>query len=871
MPLDRGQRLGPYEILDPIASGGMGAVYKARDTRLDRIVAIKVSADGFGERFYREAKTIASLNHPHICTLHDVGKEGDIEYLVMEYIDGKPLRGPMPAGEVIRLGTQIADALDAAHRKGITHRDLKPANILLTAGRVKVLDFGLAKIAEAPKSESDATMTQPLTGAGAILGTLPYMAPEQFEGKPADARTDLWALGLLLYEMAIGERAFTGKTQASLMASIMTGQPPALDRIGSPDMEWVIRRCLAKDPEDRWQSARDLREGLVRETKVKPPARYSRTWAWNLIGLLAGAILAVGAWMLKPAPETRFLNVSIAAPEGVTLATYGFDLSPDGRQIAFTATQSGVRKLWLRGLDSDLAKPLDGTDGAFAPFWAPDGQSVGFFAPGKLKRLDTSGGPPRVIANTAYGKGASWSQSGVILFSPRNGSPLYRVNASGGDPVAATAIDRASGEMEHGFPQFLPDGKQYIYHCRNSDPAKSGLMLGNLEEPAAASPHRRLLGSEGRGIFISRSGGDGSLLYVKDSILMAQGVRLSTGQLVGDPLATTATGLTAQSSMAGFVTISASASGLLAFQTGAAEHQLVWANREGAPLKTLGKASEYVNPRLSPDGQRLLVSQSDVNMGKLQLWLIDIVPLRSTRLTFGIRDYYPVWSNNGREFVFSSAASGQPNLYRKVLDDGLEPAPLGPPSASPQYTLDWSRNGEYVIYVSQESVSSNDLFVWPLRSGSKPFPYLQTPNAEMHGQFSPDSSGPPKWVAYTSDESGVDQVYVRAFQGGPASGAKLQVTTSGGRQPRWRGDGNEIFYLTPDNKMMAAPVTGTPKGLEFGTPVFLFNARLQIGAPLRHSYDVTRDGKNFVLVLEYENPSSNRIHVLVNWEAGLRR
>ena len=677
MPLQPGERLGPYEILVPVGAGGMGQVWKARDTRLDRIVALKVSAEGFGERFHREAKAIASLNHPNICTLHDVGAEGGVEYLVMEYIDGKPLAGPLPVAEVMQLGAQIADALDAAHRKGITHRDLKPGNVLVSKGRVKVLDFGLAKVEEPLSGDVDATVKQQLTVEGALMGTMPYMAPEQIEGRKTDGRTDLWALGLLLYELATGERAFAGKTQATLIASIIGSQPPAMERMGNADLEWIVRRCLMKDPDERWQTARDLRQSLLRETEVARPAgRSSRGWVWAIAGLAGGAILAACAWMFTSAPSTQLMNLSIASPEGAALTTHGFDLSPDGSRIVFTASQGGVRKLWLRNIDSESAKPLQGTEGAFAPFWSPDGQSIGFFTPGKLKRLDLAGGPPRLLSNSAFGKGGTWSKSGVILFSPRNGAALYRVSSSGGEPVAVTALDRASGEQEHGWPQFLPDGKHFIYFSRRIYPSKSGVLLGRLEESGAISPGQRILSTDARAIFARRSNGDGVLLYLIDSILMAQGFQPSNGQLIGEPLATQATGIAVQSSMAGFVPIAASNPGLIAFQAGANANRLVWANHEGTVLKELGTASEYVCPRLSPDGTRLLVSQSDTQIEKLQLWLIDIHSGRSTRLTFGVRDFYPVWSNDGKEFVFASAASGQPNLYRQALTGGAEPAPL---------------------------------------------------------------------------------------------------------------------------------------------------------------------------------------------------
>ena len=408
MTLAKGQRLGPYEILDSIASGGMGQVYKARDTRLERIVAVKVSSEGFGERFYREAKTIASLNHPHICTLHDVGKEGDVEYLVMEYIEGRPLKGPLPAPEVMRLGAQIADALDAAHQKGVTHRDLKPANILVSKGSVKVLDFGLARVDEAPESEQDSTLSNPLTQKGTMLGTLPYMAPEQVEGKKADSRTDIWAFGLVLSEMATGERVFAGKTQASLIASILSTEPPPIGKIENEGLTWLVARCLAKDREERWQSARDLRHHLLKIVEGKPAVSSpQRSWRWILAISLSTVLAATGGWLLRPAPVAPRFNASITPPDGSVMTTAGFDLSPDGRYIVFTAVQGNVRKLWLRSLDSEKAQALDGSDGAYLPFWSPDSKSIRFFASGQIRRIELAGGPLRAITNAVFGKGAS--------------------------------------------------------------------------------------------------------------------------------------------------------------------------------------------------------------------------------------------------------------------------------------------------------------------------------------------------------------------------------------------------------------------------------------------------------------------------------
>jgi Tol biopolymer transport system component/tRNA A-37 threonylcarbamoyl transferase component Bud32 len=870
MSLDRGTKLGPHEILEPIGAGGMGEVYKARDTRLNRFVAVKISAAQFSERFEREARAVAALNHPHICTLYDVGPN----YLVMEYIEGQPLLGPLPLHQVLQYAVQICDALDAAHRKGITHRDLKPANILVTRTGIKLLDFGLAKLSpdgapSGPRAVNVATETIALTQANTILGTLQYIAPEQLEGKDADARSDIFAFGAVLYEMLTGKRAFTGQSRASVIAAILERDPPSLAGAAPARLDRLLRRCLAKNPEDRWQSARDLKfelEGIAEPELAPATAKPGRLLPWIAACVLL-ALAAAYAWLRAPASRHGPLQLALTTPSGVEFAEYGGAISPDGHLFAFTAIKEGKRQLWLRSLDSSFVRPLQGTEDAAYPFWSPDSRSLGFFTNGKLKRVDL-GGPVQDLCDSILGRGGSWSPRGVIVFSRAPVSPLFQVPASGGQRVQLTNLDSSRQEISHAWPQFLPDGRHFLYMAASASPQSSAIFLGDLD---AASPKPvRVVTSDAPAIYASGAGARrGWLLFSRDRILTYQPMDPATAHLDGEPLPIPGVEPIPGAPAPVFLDLSASVTGLLAYRSGPrSASQIVRRQRSGGAIESLAPLDDYSTLAVSPDSRTLAVGRAPAS-GNHDIWLLDLSRRVFSRFTFGpYLNFYPVWSPDGHSIFFtSSEESGAGNLYLRAADGAGEKQILTP-VGSIQNSLSWSSDGRFRLYGQMSANKSWDLWIQPTATGDKPFPFLQSPAMEMHGQFSPDG----KWIAYTSDESGADQVYVQAFAGGPASGAKLQVSTTIGRQPRWRGDGREMFYVAGDGKMMAVAVKPSATGLQMGAPVALFDAHLLIAlSSARFNYDVTRDGQQFYLLARDETVRANPVTILVDWQSGLKK
>jgi serine/threonine protein kinase len=856
MDLKPGAKLGPYEILSLLGKGGMGEVWRARDPRLNREVAIKVSGAEFTERFTREARMVAQLNHPNICHLYDVGPN----YLVMELVEGVPLKGPLPAEKAVEYAVQILDALDAAHRKGITHRDLKPANILVTKQGIKLLDFGLAKQASsAGLAPDDATIQAAITAEGQISGTLQYMAPEQLQGKGADARSDIFSFGCVLYEMLSGSRAFGGTNAASVIASIMEREPEPLKT--TPPLDRVIRKCLAKDPDARFQTARDLKTALLWAMESEPALSAPSLSRLGMRVWMAAAtvmtLIAVGASILyfrstsATAPETR---LDIVTP--ATNSPASFALSPDGRKIAYVASGDGASRLWVRSLDSTSAQSLPGTENALNPFWSPDSRSLGFFADTKLKRIDLNGGQPQsltAIANAATAQGA-WSEQGVILFNPGGASALSRVPASGGQLVAVTELSK--GQVSHRTPRFLPGGKQFLFTSADTDP---GLWLGspNVGEGAAGEPRRIsafAAGTESVGEYVA----PGWLVRVRGNVLVAQRFDASRGQLSGDPV-TLAQGVGIdQNSLAG--AFSVSPSGTIAWRTGAGgdKRQLIWFNRSGQNAGAFGAADESPlrYPELSPDGKRVAITRGPV--GATDLWIEE--GTRNSRFTFGQgSNVFTIWSPDGKRVVFTSNRKGTNDLYQKPADgSGSEELLLE--SVETKWPDSWSPDGRFILY--QSSQNNGDLMVLPLpdiqkRGDRKPYPFLSTPFNEQNGVFSPDG----KWVAYQSNESGRDEIYVRPF---PGPGGQWQVSTGGGKSPRWRADGKELYYLAPDLKLMAAAVVAQGASFAPGTPEVLF----QTHAPLntnRQPYDVARDGR-FLIATELESASTEPIHLLLNWK-----
>ncbi len=881
MPLNPGSRLGPYEIISALGAGGMGEVYRAKDTRLDRVVAVKVLASHLSssaelrQRFEREARAISSLSHAHICALYDVGHQDGVDFLVMEHLEGESLsarlaKGPLQPEHVLHLGVEIASALDTAHRQGIVHRDLKPGNIVLTKSGAKLLDFGLAKTAAGPVGASalegltslptEAVGSEPLTAEGTLLGTFQYMAPEQLEGKDADARTDIFAFGALLYEMATGRPAFGGKSRASLISSIMSSQPPAIASVQPltpPALERVVRTCLAKDPDDRWQTAHDVMlqlqwiaeggsaAGLPAPVSRRRARREHVAWA-----LAAAALAAAGffAWRdvsrtTAPSAPMRF---TIPAPSGLT--QMGLPrISPDGRTLAFDATDStGRPMIWVRPLSSMDANPLPGTEGGGRPFWSPDNRFIGFVAGGKMKRISAAGGPAEVVCD-APGADGSWGRGGRLLFDSDNDStPIRSVLATGGVPVAELRQDSTNF---YGWPLFLPDGRHFFINRGRA--SNFELAVGEL-----GSGKAKRLGARVSRVEYSA---DGYVLFVRDRTLMAQGFDPRRLELrgepfpVAEPLATTPFGL---------AFFSVSDNGVLAYRsTGLASGRLVWLDRAGKEIETVGPSADYRAPALSPDGKRIAVRRRDAQTANPDVWIIEPARGTVTRFTYDPGgDGNPLWSADGSQIVFSSDRGGVADLYLKAAS-GLGEDTLLVHSSAGKTPDDWSRDGKYLVYGEFSPQTNTDIYLLPLTGDRKPVVFLKTPFGEGRSQFSPDG----RWIAYNSDESGRNEVYVRSFQGPPG---KWQVSTAGGLEPHWRGDGNELFFISPDQRLMAVDIKPAAS-FEAGIPKELFPVRVQFQG-VRNTFVPAPDGQRF-LILKPDDESLAPTTVVLNWRAGLGR
>jgi Tol biopolymer transport system component/predicted Ser/Thr protein kinase len=891
--LAAGSRLGPYEILAPLGAGGMGEVYKARDTRLGREVAIKVLPSHLSDdpdlkaRFEREARAISQLTHPHICTLHDIGSENGVDFLVMELLDGQSLadrleKGALPTEQVLKFGVEIADALDRAHRAGIVHRDLKPGNIMLTKSGVKLLDFGLAKMAAADRAPSDLSSlptelspSRPLTEKGTVMGTFQYMAPEQLEGKDADARTDIFSFGCVLYEMATGKKAFTGLSQASLVTSIMSKEPEPISAVAPmapPALDRLVRTCLAKDAEDRWQSARDVRNELVwiaqagSQAGVAAPVaarRKSRErLAWLFAAAAGVAALAVAAAYLRLAfVPLRVLQASILPPEKSTFSFAGDNagpptLSPDGKNLAFVAAGEGRPMLYVRALDSVKATPLPGTEGAVFPFWSPDGRSLGFFADKKLKRIEVSaGGTAATICDAPNARGGAWNRDGVILFTPETRQAIFRVSASGGAPEQVTKIDPAS-HTTHRWPVFLPDGKHFLYFAGTHNDVrgeKAAIYFASID----GKENRRLVHTLAGALYSS-----GYLLYLRENTLLAQPMDPSTGRLLGDP-APAAEGVQFDlSTWHGAFTVSDG--NVLAFQSGGTGNAsaLVWFDRSGKVLGTLGERDNFYGPvRISPDGKRVAAAIGDPG----DLFVFDVGSGLKTRLTFSPASYVTgSWSPDGRQLLFSSTRSknGRFSMFVKPSSGASpEQSVQTPPEQGGQIANDWSRDGRFICY--QENVTSRESHEWLLSwgAGQKPRELLtQHDGNENEAAFSPDS----RWVAYQVFSSGAPTIFVTAVEG---AGGKWQISTAGGYHSRWRDDGREIYYIAPDLTLMAADVDGTGSEFRVGAVKPLFRTHA-VSNPL-YSFD-TRDGQRF-LVNSLDAEASAPITLVINWQAGMKK
>jgi eukaryotic-like serine/threonine-protein kinase len=890
--LSAGDRLGPYVIVAPLGAGGMGEVYRAKDTRLDRIVAVKVLSrvmhqrEDVRQRFEREARAVSKLNHPHICTLHDIGQQDGIDYLVMECLEGETVearlkRSPLSLPDVLRYGIQIADALDRAHRSGIVHRDLKPSNIMLTKDGAKLLDFGLAKSQGAP-APGDQTITQTLTSEGTILGTLPYMAPEQLEGKQADTRTDIFAFGSVLFEMLTRRKAFAGNSQASLIAAIMSADPAPfrnLDFPMTPPLERIVRTCLAKNPEDRWQSARDIALELkfVAESPPSPSPHAkqftTKIWPW-LAGALLSAIFALVAWSLyyhRQQSTAALVQFEITAPQKSEFSGFGSAISPDGRYVAFVAVTEGKERLWVRPLDARNARVLEDTDGAQFPFWSPDSSSIGFFTHTQLKRIDLNG-LQRTIVTTANGRGGAWSRDGVIVYSPRwLSSPLWKVAATGGDPVPATVLDIGRGDARHNFPQFLPDGRHFIFFAHSTDPQRSGPHIGSLDDPARIEAIPQLRGNAFQAVYApSGNSQDGHLIYVRDRSLIAQPFNTRTLRLEGEPQLVLSRDSSSVASSPGFLNLTASSTGtLLDGGSQRVNNELIWRKRDGTLIDVAGEEGDYITPRISPDTSRLAVTKADSISGNYDIWIDDFKQKLFSRLTFqrGL-NFYPVWTPDSRSIIYTSDSAGRPSLFRKTVAGTGKSERLLKNSEGNEYGYDISADGKFLLF-AQILAGGGDIWVLPLDKNAEPFPYLKTPAGELHPQFSPGAQSG-KWVVYTSDESGIDQVYVRRFTGGTAAEAKWQISLNGGRYPRWRGNGSDIVYLAPDGKLMSTAIRYTTDSVEAGTPRALFDAGLPSVPFSRYPYDLSPDGQRLLVLNAARGRLPGSLTVILNWTGILK-
>jgi len=863
-------RLGPYEIVSAIGAGGMGEVYRARDTRLDRTVAIKVLPEHLSnpqlrERFEREAKAISSLSHPHICPLYDVGHQDGIDFLVMEYLEGETLahrlkKGPLPPEHVLQYAIQIADALDTAHRHGVIHRDLKPGNIMLTKTGAKLLDFGLAKVRAAEGAAGMTgvpTQTTPLTGEGTIVGTLQYMAPEQLEGAEADARTDLFALGSVIYEMAAGRKAFVGKSQASVISAIMTAEPPlisTLQPLAPAALDHVVRVCLAKDPDARWQTAHDVLVELKWIAEVGSQAGIPRPvvarrknrelLSWTLAAVVSLGFLALALVHFRERPNevrrVRFL-VPIPGQPPDWFAWNAPAVSPDGQRVVFSATGAdGKSYLWVHSLDSFAAERLAGTDGGDIPFWSPDSRFVAFWAAGKLKKMDVSGGPVYALcdAPAAYPGPGAWSKDGTILFEAQ--SSLRAVSAAGGEVKPALELGRSRQELGQAFPHFLPDGRHFLYGSGSSDSNKTGIYLASL-----GSSQTRLLVT---GTFFAMYVRPGFLIYERGETLLAQPFDVGSLRLAGEPVP-----------IADHVregAFSASDNGVLVYRRQVSGNvQLAWYSREGKRQQGVGEPGIYRQIVLSPDERRLAVERADPQNGTQNIWILELSTGVFSRLTFGTADTDAIWSPDGREMLFNSTPNGKWGLYRKVLGGGAEE--LLYQSDEPKYAYEWLKDGS-IFFIN---ANGKTFYQLPATGERKPVALLTSEFDKDEPRISPDE----RWVAYNSLESGRWEVYVAAF---PSFAGKRQVSLSGGCQPLWRKDGKELFYLTLDGKLMAAEVKGG-ETLQTGAPQVLFQTPTRVN-PILGQYRVTADGKRFLLG-EPVNEGPEQLTVVLNWDAGLKR
>jgi eukaryotic-like serine/threonine-protein kinase len=896
MAIPSGTKLGSYEVTLQVGAGGMGEVYQAHDTKLGRDVAIKVLPEAFANdperlsRFQREAKMLAALNHPNIATIFGLEQSRGTSYLVMELVPGETLQervkrdGPVSVEETLAIAKQIAEALEAAHEKGIIHRDLKPANVKVTPeGKVKVLDFGLAKAFEGDPSSVDIsnspTLSQAATMQGVILGTAAYMSPEQARGRAVNKATDIWAFGCVLYEMLCGHKPFDGEDVTEILASVVKTEP---DWSGLPEatpqaIRVLLRRCLRKDRRQRLQDATGIRieiedvlSGAIPsaapvQAVAEPKPQLPFGWM-ALAAVLFVALASLAFVHFRESPATlQTIRFQLSGPENSNVNF--FQLSPDGQYLAFIEQKEGQAELWVRPLGSLEAQPLRGTDEATYPFWSPDSASIGFFAQGKLKKIAVTGGEPQILCDAPAGRGGAWGADGVIIFSANIGGPLYRVSAAGGVPSQVTKMTGSiSGDTDR-YPEFLPDGHTFLYTRLSGKAETEGIYASSLEGTQPV----HLLPDESSSKFASAgpSSRAGYLLFRRKSTLMAQPFDTSRLRTNGEmfPIAEKV----GTNTNTGNVAFSASANGELAFRSGSVfdARQFVWMDRSGNQLGIVTKPATFISGALSPDEKQMVMSiLPDATTG--DLWLQDITRAVISRFTFEPgRSSEPIWSPDSSRIVYTRIIGPNFGIYQKPVN-GAGAAELLKGGGINLVATDWSPDGKFIVYSEYSDSTNDDLWLLPLEGDRKPILFLQTPFNESDGHFSPDG----RWMTYMSNESGRDEVYVQTF---PSTGSKWQVSTAGGRFPRWSKDGHELFYVAADQKLMTVAVKPGAAGshsFEAGSPQPLFEIKsIPIQSPVVFPYQPSADGRRFLVDIPAtgEGAAPTPITVVVNWQAGLKK
>ncbi len=896
--LTAGQLLNQYRILSPLGAGGMGEVFLAEDTRLKRKIALKLLPALFTSdsdrvrRFEQEALAVSALNHPNILTIYEIGESERHHFLVTEFIEGQTLRqqmndGRLPVRAVLNVATQIVSALAAAHAAGIIHRDIKPENIMLRPdGVVKVLDFGLAKLNEPRVSTADPAEKKASTESGVVMGTIGYMSPEQVRGQKVDHRSDIFAVGVILYELLSGHRAFTGDSAVEVMNAILKEEPPELSETNakiSPALDRIVRRCLEKKPEHRFQSASDLgfalstltmpsgarletAEGLSPVTVSQSAIGKARLFgnvglAWLISGLLLlGVIGLAWAYMTRSTTDPRLIRLAFVPPENLTFDNAFFDqvlISPDGQKLAFTARgEDGKKQLWIRPLDSTDATLLAGTEDVLRPFWSPDSRSLAFCAQGKLKRVNLDGGPPQTLCSVSEFRGGTWNRAGEILFAPTVVGGLFLVPAIGGEPKPVTAPDVSRQEVAHLSPYFLPDGRHYLFQVEASN-AFPGVFVRSLDSKDV----KQVLPDGALAIYDPA----GWLLFVRNGALIVQPFDANRLELKGEPVSITSPSEIGVVFNAPF---SVSNNGLLTWQgDGWRNYQLVWFDRDGRRGAGIGQPVKVIagmHPRFSPDGGRVIIQQLDPQAKNYDVWTIDLARNLPTRLTSdGSFDLRPVWSPDGNRVVFRSLRNGVRGIYEKeansvggetlLLKDGGDPT-------------DWSHDGRFIVYGVIAEPTRWDIWALPLFGERQPYPLLNSEFAEVQAQISPSG----RWLAYVSDESGRNEVYVQSFTPeGRLGGNKMRVSPNGGLHPRFRRDGRELFFVAADGQMMVTALNPNSPTFEFARPRELFKTRLLPGHyNVGIEYDVTADGQRFLVGTLVDEPPP--VQILLNWSVGLK-